>query len=38
MEVNSIIKEDGLLIEEGRNTDPEDSLLESEDEIQSAQI
>ena len=38
MEVNCIIKEDGLLIEEGRSTDPEDSLLESEHEIQSAQI
>ena len=38
MEVNCIIKEDGLLTEEGRSTDPEDSILESEDEIQSAQI
>ena len=38
MEVNCIIKEDGLLIEEGTTTDPEDSLLECEDEIQSVQI
>lgn len=38
MEVNCIIKEDGFLIEEGTATDPEDSLLELEDEIQSAQI
>lgn len=38
MEVNCIIKEDGFLIKEGTATDPEDSLLELEDEIQSAQI
>ena len=38
MEVNCIIKEDGFLIEEGTATDPEDSLLELEDEIQSVQI
>lgn len=30
--------EDRLLIEEGTTTDPVDSLLETEDEIQSAQI
>ena len=38
MEVNCIIKEDGFLIKEGTATDPEGSLLELEDEIQSAQI
>ena len=38
MEVNCIIKEEGLFIEKGTTTDPEDSLLGSEDEIRSAQI
>ena len=38
MEVNCIIKDDGFLIEEDITTDPDDSLLETEDEIQSTQI
>ena len=38
MEANCIIREDGLLITEGTTSVPVDSLLESEDEIQSAQI
>ena len=36
MEVNCIIKGDGLLTEEGKSTVPKDSLLESEDEIQTS--